>query len=55
MEANDGVGICVEVLHGPVFLFYGACGSFGLLVYYLVEGDEDAGVDLDVEDEGAIY
>ena len=31
VEANDRVGICVEVVHGPVCLFHGVCGSFGLL------------------------
>ena len=54
VEANSGVGICVEVVHEPVFLFHGVCGSFGLIISYLVEGDEDAGVDLAVEDEGTI-
>ena len=48
VEANSGVGICVEVVHEPVFLFHGVCGSFGLIISYLVEGDEDAGVDLAV-------
>ena len=54
VEANDGVGVCVEVVHDPVGLFRGVCGSFGLLGSYFVEGDEDAGVNLAVEDEGAI-
>ena len=54
VEANDGVGICVEVVHEPVCLCHGVCGSFGLLGSYFVEGDEDAGVGLAVEDEGAI-
>ena len=54
VEANDGVGICVEVVHEPVGLFHGVCGSFLLLRSYFVEGNEDAGVNLDVEDEGAI-
>ena len=48
VEANSGVGICVEVVHEPVLLFHGVCGSFGLIISYLVEGDEDVGVDLDV-------
>ena len=48
VEANSRVGICVEVVHEPVFLFHGVCGSFGLITSYLVEGDEDAGVDLAV-------
>ena len=34
VEANDGVWICVEVVHEPVFLFHGVCGSFGLLGSY---------------------
>ena len=55
VEANEGVGICVEVVYEPVFLFYGFCGSFGLIISYLVEGAKDAGVDLVVEGEGAIY
>ena len=46
--------ICVEAVHKPVCLFHGVCGSFGLLGSYLVEGDEDAGVNLAVEDEGVI-
>ena len=54
VEANDSVGVCVEVVHDPVGLFRGVCGSFGLLGSYFVEGDEDAGVNLAVEDEGAI-
>ena len=54
IESNGGVGICVEVVHEPVGLFRAVCGNFGLLGSYFVEGDEDAGVDLDVEDEGAI-
>ena len=54
VEVNDGVGICVEVFHEPFCLFHGVCGSFGLLGYYLVEGDKDAGIDLAIEDEGAI-
>ena len=54
MEENDGVEICVEVVHEPVCLFHGVCGSFGLITSYLVEGDEDAGVDLAVEYESAI-
>ena len=54
VEANGGVGICVEVVHEPVCLFYVFYGSFGLLGSYLVEGDEDAGVELDVKNEGAI-
>ena len=54
VQANDGVGICVEVGHDPVCLFHGVCSSFGLLGYDLVEADEDAALDLDVEDEGAI-
>ena len=54
MQANDGVGIYVEVFHEPVCLFHGVCGSFGLLGSYLVEGDEGAGVYLDVEYEGDI-
>ena len=44
----------MEVVHEPVCLFYVFCGRFGLLGSYLVEGYEDAGVDLDVENEGAI-
>ena len=52
--ANSGVGICVEVVHEPVFLFRGVCGIFGLLRSYLVEGDEYAVVDLAVEDEVSI-
>ena len=36
VEANGGVGICVEVVHGPVCLLHGVCGSFGLLGSYLV-------------------
>ena len=55
VEVKDGVGVCVEVVHDPVGLFHGVCGSFGLLGSYLVEGDKDAGVELAVEDEGAIY
>ena len=54
VEANDGVGICVEVVHEPVCLFHGVCGSFGLIGSYLIEGNKDAGVDLTVEDEGDI-
>ena len=54
MEVNNGVGICVEVVHEPVCLFHSVCGSFGLLGSYLVEGDKDSVVNLDVEDEGAI-
>ena len=54
VEANDGVGICVEVVHELVCIFHGVCGGFGLLGSYLIEGDEGAGVDLDVEYEGAI-
>ena len=41
-------------MHGPVCLFHSVCCNFGLLVSYLVEGKEDAWVDLSVEDEGAI-
>ena len=48
VEANDGVGICVKVVHDPVGLFRGVCGRFGLFRYYFVVGDKDAGVDLDV-------
>ena len=48
VEANSGVGIYVELVHEPVFLFHGVCGSFGLIRSYLVEGDKDAGVELDV-------
>ena len=55
VEAIDGVVICVQVIHVPVCLFRGVCGSFGLLRSYLVEVDEDAGIHLAVEDEGAIY
>ena len=54
VEANDSVGICVEVVHGPVVLFHGVCGSFGLFGSYFLEGDEDAGVNLAVEYEGDI-
>ena len=54
VEANDGVGICVEVVHEPVCLFHGVFSSFVLLRSYLVEGNEDAGVDLAVEDEVSI-
>ena len=54
MEENDGVGLCVEVVHEPVCLFHGVCGSFGLLGSYLVEGNKDSGVNLAVEDEGTI-
>ena len=54
LEANDGVGICVEVVHEPVCLFHGVCGSFDLLESYLVEGDEDEWVNLAVDYEGAI-
>ena len=39
VDANIGVGICVDVVHEPVFIFYGVCGSFGLLGSDLVEGD----------------
>ena len=46
MEANDSIGICVEVVHDPVFLFHGVCVSFGMLGSDLVEGNKDAGVDL---------
>ena len=49
VEANGGVGVYVKVVHEIVCLFHGVCGSFGL-----VEVDEDAGVDLSVEDEDAI-
>ena len=48
VEANAGVGICVEVVHEPVCLFHGVCGSFGLLGSYLVEGNKDSGVNLAV-------
>ena len=48
VEANDGVGVCVEVVHEPVCLFHGVCGSFGLIGSYLVDGDKDTGVDLAV-------
>ena len=48
VEENDGVGICVEVVHESVCLFHGVCGSFGLLGSYLVEGDKDSGVNLAV-------
>ena len=44
----------MEVVHAPVCLFRGVCGSFGMIGYYLVEGNKDAGVDLAVEYEGAI-
>ena len=54
VETNDGVGICVEVVHEPVFLFHDFCGSFGLLGFHIVEGNEDSGFGLAVEDEGAI-
>ena len=54
VEANDGVGVCVEVVHEPVGLIHGVRGGFGLFGSDFVEGDEDAGVDLAVEDEGAI-
>ena len=54
VEVNDGVGICVEVVHEPVCLFHGVCGSFGLLGSYLLEGNKDAGIELAVEDEGAM-
>ena len=48
VEANDGVGICVEVAH-EVCLFHGVFGSFGLIRSYLIKGDEDAEVGLAVE------
>ena len=48
MEANDDVGVCVEVVHESVFLFHCVCGSFGLLRSYLVKGSEDSGVNLAV-------
>ena len=54
VEAIDGVGICVEVVHEPVCFFHGVCGRFGILKSYIVEGKENAGVDLAVEDEDAI-
>ena len=54
LEAIDGVGIFVEVVHETVCLFHGVCGRFGLLGSYFVESDEDAGADFAVEDEGAI-
>ena len=54
VELNDGVGICVEVVHEPIFLFHGVCGSFGLPGSYLVEGNKGSAVDLAVEDEVAI-
>ena len=55
VEANDGVGICVEVVHDPVGFFHGVYASFGLPRSYFVEGDEDAWVDLSVEYEVSIY
>ena len=54
VEANESVGICVEVVHDPVCLFHGVYGRFGMLESCIVEGDKDAGVELDVEDEGVI-
>ena len=36
VEANDGVGICVEVVHEPVCLCHGVCGRFGLIRSYPV-------------------
>ena len=41
VEANEGVGILVEVVHEPVCLFHCVCGSFVLLGSYLVDGDKD--------------
>ena len=38
VEENDGVGVCVEVVHDPVGLFHGVYGSFGLLRSYLFLG-----------------
>ena len=54
VEANDGVGICVEVFHELVLLLHGVCGSFGLIGSYFFEGDEDSGVYIALEDEGYI-
>ena len=54
VEANDRVGVCVEVVHEPVGLLNAVCGSFGLLGSYFVAGDDDALFHLAVEDEGAI-
>ena len=54
VESNDGFGICVEVFHEPFCLFHGVSGSFGLIGSYLAECDEDSGVNLAIEDEGAI-
>ena len=54
VEADDGVWICVEVFHEPVGLFHGVSGGFGLLGSYFVAGNEDAGVNLALEDEGDI-
>ena len=48
VEANDRIGICVEVFHDPVCLFHGAFGSFVLHRSYLVEGYEDVGLNLAV-------
>ena len=31
VEANDDVGVCVEVVHDPVGLLHGVCGSFGMI------------------------
>ena len=48
VEANGGVGVCVEVVHETVGLFHGFYGIFGLLGSYFVEGNDYAGVDLAV-------
>ena len=34
VEVKDVVGVCVEVVHDPVGLLHGVCGSFGLLGSY---------------------